>query len=388
MSDLAIHSATRGLIVPQARLPVSIRQATMDDLPFIDELQKLHNKMLGFMPLAQLQGYVESGNVLIAEDGECGRPARTNDPGALGACAGGTPALPNPLGYIIARDKYFKHEDVGIIYQLNVAPGSQRKLVGAALVKAVFDRAAYGCRLFCCWCAQDIEANWFWESIGFVPLAFRTGSREARRMAGGTPAPPGPRIHIFWQRRIREGDAETPYWYPSQTNAGAIREDRLVLPIPPGTHWSDAKPTILPTAGAGGSPEAAGVRSLPPAKEWKRQGEPTEVRRLRAMKSIRLGGLRFAPAQQAAAPRAQSKPDPGAGRNGLRFEKAKRRNDPQHVAMARELRDRYLEEMNSGRLLPAANAKYDISRQLAPGLAPAKLVAGETPAPLPMLAAA
>ena len=28
--------------------------------------------------------------------------------------------------------------------------------------------------------------------------------------------------------------------------AGAIREDRLVLPIPPGTHWSDAKPLILP----------------------------------------------------------------------------------------------------------------------------------------------
>jgi hypothetical protein len=65
---------------------------------------------------------------------------------------------------------------VGIIYQLNVLPMKQRHLVGAALVKAMFDRAAYGCKLFCCWCAQDIQANYFWESIGFVPIAFRTGS--------------------------------------------------------------------------------------------------------------------------------------------------------------------------------------------------------------------
>jgi hypothetical protein len=46
------------------------------------------------------------------------------------------------------------------------------------LVQAMFERAAYGCKLFCCWCAQDLAANYFWESIGFVPLAFRTGSRR------------------------------------------------------------------------------------------------------------------------------------------------------------------------------------------------------------------
>src|SRR5207249_1659370 len=96
------------------------------------------------------------------------------------------------------------------------------------------DRAAYGCKLFCCWCAQDIEANYFWESLGFVPLAFRAGSREKDR------------VHIFWQRRIRAGDSVTPYWFPSQTTSGSIREDRLVLPIPPGTHWRDVMPRVLP----------------------------------------------------------------------------------------------------------------------------------------------
>jgi hypothetical protein len=89
--------------------------------------------------------------------------------------------------------------------------------------------------LFSCWCAQDIQANYFWEACGFVPLAFRTGSKSMQR------------IHIFWQRRIRDNDDSTPYWYPSQTKNGALRQDRLVLPIPPGTHWRDAKPVVLPS---------------------------------------------------------------------------------------------------------------------------------------------
>ena len=83
-----------------------------------------------------------------------------------------------PTGYVIATDRYFKRDDVGIVYQMNVVPGRQRGLVGATLLKAVFDRAAYGCRLFCCWCAQDIAANRFWEAMGFVPLAYRAGSGE------------------------------------------------------------------------------------------------------------------------------------------------------------------------------------------------------------------
>ncbi len=40
------------------------------------------------------------------------------------------------------------------------------------------------------------------------------------------------------------------------------------------------------------------------------------------------------------------------------------RNDPAYVAAARELRDRYLEEVNVDRMLPAAHGKYDVSRRL------------------------
>ncbi|HEX3357100.1 MAG TPA: GNAT family N-acetyltransferase, partial [Tepidisphaeraceae bacterium] len=208
-------------IIPIPQIPISIRTATLDDLPFIDGLQKIHTKQVGFMPTKALEGKIKAGHVLIAET----------------SCHP-TPPHPDPLprgegervGYCIGNDQYFKRDDVGIIYQMNVVPGRQRSLIGATLVKAMFERAAYGCKLFCCWCAQDIAANHFWESLGFVPLAFRAGSR-------GKGPKGAARVHIFWQRRIREGDTTTPYWFPSQTNSGSIREDRLVLPIPPGTHW-------------------------------------------------------------------------------------------------------------------------------------------------------
>src|SRR4051795_521000 len=198
-------------LIPIPRSPVTVRVATPADLPFIDSLQKLHAKQVGWMPTKALEQKIGLGHVLVAED-ESKRPA----------------------GYCTGHDQYFKRDDVGIIYQLNVVPGRQRSFVGATLLKAMFDRAAYGCRLFCCWCAQDIEANRFWEAMGFVPLAFRAGSREKGR------------VHIFWQRRVRAGDVTTPYWFPSQTGGGAMREDRLVLPIPPGTHWSEELPAMLP----------------------------------------------------------------------------------------------------------------------------------------------
>lgn len=159
-------------IVPIFRTPIAIRVAMMDDLPFLDELQKQHSKALGFFPRAQMEGYVRNGWVLIAED----------------------QATRQPVGYCASRDRYLKRDELGVIYQLCVAPGVQRKLVGASLIKAVFERSAYGCRLYCCWCAQDLDANHFWESLGFVPIAFRAGSTGKKR------------VHIFWQKRIDHPD--------------------------------------------------------------------------------------------------------------------------------------------------------------------------------------
>src|SRR5688500_11199126 len=165
-------------IIPVPKIPVSVRPATLDDFAFIDRLQTKHSKQLGYMPRAQMEGKIKAGHVMVAESDEETKRRRDEVPEREAASDRATSdsatsslrdsvssSLPTPLGFIIGTDRYFKREDCGIIYQLCVEEGARRGLVGAMLVKAMFDRAAYGCRLFCCWCAQDIEANRFWESL-------------------------------------------------------------------------------------------------------------------------------------------------------------------------------------------------------------------------------
>ena len=78
-------------------------------------------------------------------------------------------SIPSQLGFIISTDRYFKRDDVGCIFAVCVADVSQRSLIGAAMVQAVFERAAYGCKLYCCWCAQELDAN---QCIGRIKAIF------------------------------------------------------------------------------------------------------------------------------------------------------------------------------------------------------------------------
>jgi GNAT superfamily N-acetyltransferase len=323
-------------IVPIPRTPITIRPAVPGDLAFIDGLQKLHTRQVGWMPTKQLESKIANGHVIVAED-----------------------EAKQPVGYCIGRDQYFKRDDCGIIYQVNVVASHRRALVGAMLVQAMFERAAYGCKLFCCWCAQDIEANQFWESLGFVPLAFRTGSRGRAVARAGRAASftdnwqpvtgnsSGPRVHIFWQRRIRAGDTTTPYWFPAQTNSGSLREDRLVLPIPPGTRWSDVMPVVLPerTGDVGVLP--APVRPVP----RKRSGETPKPRNV-------LCGLSFSLPKEAPPPKQKPAPKP------------RQKNNPKLVTAARELRDRWLEQVNSSEH-PQARGKYEVGREIEQAALPA-----------------
>jgi len=315
----------RAIALPGPRIAIRIRPGVLSDVPFLDSLQKLHAKQVGWMPTKQLEEKINLGHVLVADEKET-----TDNADNTNSSVQSAKSVVQPLGYCIGNDQYFKRDDVGIIYQMNVMPNRQRGLIGATLLKAMFDRAAYGCKLFCCWCAQDIEANYFWESLGFIPLAFRAGSRGKER------------VHIFWQRRIRAGDTTTPYWFPSQTTSGSIREDRLVFPIPPGTLWSDAKPMVCP--GTNGDEP----KQLPTPKQKKRK-DATAIRPA----NVPAGGLWFAVPQTPA-----SEPKP------KREPKQKVKNDPRLVAAARELRDRWLEQVNSGHSLPEAAGKYDVSRQI------------------------
>ncbi|HEV7297870.1 MAG TPA: GNAT family N-acetyltransferase [Tepidisphaeraceae bacterium] len=252
------------------------------------------------------------------------------------------------VGYLIGCDQYFKHDDVGIIYQINVAKEYRRSFVAAALLKAQFERSAYGCKLYCCWCAQDIEANRFWESMGFVPLAFRAGSEKKAR------------VHIFWQKRIRQGDATTPWWFPSKTNGGSIREDRVVLPIPPGTHWSDAKPMVYPEAN---EPRALATGQVNRKKCVADASGSSRSKRANVMEPpvpVKRNGLMFDIPKQGE-PLPEHQPTKAAKPKAT---KVKRVCDPQLATAARELRDRWLEQVNSGQYEPAVGGKYDVTRAI------------------------
>jgi hypothetical protein len=391
--------------------PVRVRPATLADLPFIDALQRVHTHMVGWFPKRQMTEYIEGGHVLMAEEDD--KVTRWQGDTVSGASPPGAlllspphPVTPSPhhassRGYIIFKDEYLKRDDVGIIYQLNVSPGSQRGLIGAMLVQHAFERSARGCRLFCCWCAQDIRAGYFWEALGFVPLAFRSGSRDKQR------------IHIFWQRRVRGDDAgpgATPYWFPYRTDAGAVREDRIVLPIPPGLTWRDPLPVVVPKRAAAERddatldaessaalskalseatekverervprrlPAAAGSGSRPVDGERDRNG--ASAARVVVMRSRGAlgdaGALREAEALPGAAdglidpvPAEVACPAPRPRR--ATRSSAKARHEPGHIRIAREVRDLFLEGLNAGAgeggpaaLPPAAWGKWDVSRE-------------------------
>ena len=315
----------------QARVPVSTRVGTERDLPFIAKLQKAQSKKVGFLPKMALEGKVRLGQVLVAE--VYGRPA----------------------GYLIAADRYFRRDEVGYVTQVNVETAYRRSLVAAALLQAQFDRSAYGRRLYCCWCAQDLKANEFWEAMGFSPIAFRTGSRTKGK--GGTR-----RMHIFWQKRVRQGDMTTPWWYPSQTGGVELREDRLVFPIPPGVGWRDVLPVVLPAVEG----EPAGEVEETPRSKWPRRRKVTKSRVVMKQRPHPPGGLWFegdlVPTEETyeewawfdvtgaevAAPK-KIKPTPAP-------------LDPRLAAMARELRDRWGERPGAVAELPA---KHDVRRAVA-----------------------
>ena len=314
----------------EPRVGVRIRAGTMDDVAFIDRMQKAHNRELGFLPTKALEGKIRLQQCLIAEVVGGQWPVVRAEP-AIDSSSLTTdhrPLTTPPIGYLVAADRYQKRDEIGYVTQINVLPEYRRSLVAASLLQAQFDRSAYGCRLYCCWCAQDLKANEFWEAMGFAAIAFRTGGRTKGKKKS-------PRIHLFWQKRVRADDVTTPWWYPSQTGGGELREDRLVFPIPPGVGWRDVLPVVL-----------AGQEPAPAAKK---------PRTRKVIKPPRMkGGLWF----RKEAIVETIKDETALDATGAR----KPAIDPRLTALARELRDRWTERAAS--ILPPP-AKHDVRRMIA-----------------------
>jgi ribosomal protein S18 acetylase RimI-like enzyme len=320
----AIAPPSRAKALPEPRVAINVRMGTNADIPFVDSLMKRHSKALAFLPTQALEGKVRLGHVLIAET-SAGQRA----------------------GYLIGNDRYSSRDEVGAIFQVCVEPAFRRMLVGAHLLKKRFETSAYGCKLYCCWCAQDLTAsNEFYESMGFVPLAFRAGSEKKSRM------------HIFWQKRIRKGDTTTPWWFPSETRGGLMDAARIALPIPPGLTWRDELPRIVPEEASVGD-EKKLIEQAPRQREAKRSAKKAPP--IEAPKPIRRNGLMFdipLPGQ----------PLPEATPAKPKAEKPKKvkKLAPELAAKARELRDRYMEQFNAN---PPAlpGGKYELARRIDPG---------------------
>jgi hypothetical protein len=114
-------------------------------------------------------------------------------------------------------------------------------------------------------------------------------------------------------------------------------------------HWSDAQPLILPA-----DPEASHQLPVPKraaTKKSKVADKPLPIRR---------NGLRVdipRPGEPLPETKAAKEAKP-------KTERTKRACDPRFVAAARELRDRWMEQVNSEGLRATGHAKYDVSRQL------------------------
>jgi hypothetical protein len=318
---------------------IVIRPGTLKDAGFIDQMQKIFKGHLGFLYSGTIEKKISTGDVLVAVD--------SNDV---------------PYGFIMGTQSYDRNDQVSRIDQIGVVPMKQRRQVGGALLAEWINRLPYGVLLICCWCAQDLREGRFWEAQGFLPLAFRAGGQTQGR------------VHIFWERRVRSDDVQTPFWFPKETSNGAMAAARLILPLPPGTDWREVElPRILPSGEATAGPRGALLPNGLPV--------PTALPGGAAARTRTTGSAVLTPAEFAAAQRQKSKHlqerrPPGvkcAGRYlteqppppppvEKKAPKPRAKNVPEHVVAARELRDRFLEQLNT--LGITEQGRYDPSRAL------------------------
>jgi hypothetical protein len=169
-----------------------------------------------------------------------------------------------------------------------------------------------------------------------------------------------------------------------------VAEDRLVLPIPPGTHWRDAKPAVLPglpglqelndhsrdgcaTEGCatgdhgrdGCATDGCTAKQLPggaPVRPRPEQPKLSKAERAAMLRSqsrhlqgvplgkkavITSSGFRYVERDDFV-PELDDEAMAEKARKPKRPRKPRQKRDPKYLAAARELRDRYLEELNAG----------------------------------------
>lgn len=322
---------------------IKIRLGEERDQAFVDHCQKLFKGNLGFLYTGTIEKKISRGEILVAVD-----------------------QADAYLGYCMGTLSYDRNDAVSRIDQIAVVPARQRRQLGSVLLREWISRLPYGVKLICCWCAQDLRENRFWEAEGFIPLAFRAGGQSQRR------------IHIFWERRTRAGDVKTEFWYPKETSNGAMSASRLILPIPPGVDWREADlPRIVPQGDDAAEPGLldgpvtakqladqanAKAKRLPGPSQQAQQKRLTPAQYQERLRQRSKHLQPRGPVSPAIVGRQDEKQQPAERDAPKKPTKPRPKNLPEHVAAARELRDRYLEQLNEQRI--EETGKYDPTRQI------------------------
>lgn len=165
------------------------RGDAMTLLALVDALQRQAVDQVAFYPRETLRRAIDGGDVEVAfENGE-------------------------PCGYLW-HGPYRPGRDA-VIYQAVIHYDLRRRRHGAELVARIErDARIVGCAAVRCRCRSDIDANDFWRSLGFSPIAVLPGGH--RRAA---------EINV-WRRPIRAGLWDELEVVPSTTPADRRAYDR------------------------------------------------------------------------------------------------------------------------------------------------------------------
>lgn len=178
------------------------RQARTSDRKYIRALAKKFSEQLGFLPDEAIRNRIDQGCVQICiENGE-------------------------PAGYLLHAPELASAPHILPIFQAAVQLDAQRRQHGFALVEELQLLAHEQAQtIIQCKCRQELEANAFWEAMGFIAVAI-----EDTAAVRGQPK-------IIWRKPIVRMTAATLLEMPdnprNQTGGGRSvgRHDYARLPM-------------------------------------------------------------------------------------------------------------------------------------------------------------
>ena len=137
---------------------MTLRTATPADLNFILDLQRKFHEAVGFLPGPHTLKQLSAGNVLLATD---------ND---------------DEAGFLLVQPRLASQPTTASIHQACVCLDARRQSLATQLVRTAAAAAiARGQTILQCSCATDLEANLFWQYLGFRPIATRAGGQKRGR---------------------------------------------------------------------------------------------------------------------------------------------------------------------------------------------------------------